>query len=289
MHQDLGHVLELGVVDNLALRDAYVRGRFGRIRWAEQERAARELLDRFGVTMDLHRPLAQATPVERVIVAIVAALQGWEGGRGVLVLDEPTAVLPPNEVAQLFELIGEVRRTGASVLYVSHRMDEIFELADRVTVLRGGRVVATEQVEDLTPRKLATLMVGEDVDPDYRADIAAPPEAPVALEAAGIRARYLNGVGFTLHKGEILGLAGLPGSGSEELPYALAGALGHGAAGSVRLPDHGDAWLDLASERPPGMALVPADRARRGRHRRARRRRQHHAVDPRTACARDPR
>src|SRR5437763_5727561 len=173
VHQDLGHVLELGVMDNLALRGAYVRGRLGRIRWAEQERATRELLARFGVEIDLYKPLAEATPVERVVVAIVAAVQGWEGGEGVLVLDEPTAVLPPHEVEQLFELIGEVRRGGASVLYVSHRLDEIFRLADRVTVLRGGQKIATEDVANLTPRGLATLMVGEDVDPDFRADIKA--------------------------------------------------------------------------------------------------------------------
>jgi ribose transport system ATP-binding protein len=134
VHQDLGHIVELNVIDNLALRGAYVRGRLGRIRWAEQEAAARELLDRLGVRIDVHRPLAEATPVERVIVAIVAALQGWEGGRGVLVLDEPTAMLPPHQAEQLYQLIAEVRGTGASVLYVSHRMHEIFELADRVTV-----------------------------------------------------------------------------------------------------------------------------------------------------------
>ena len=158
------------MIDDLALRHAYVRGRLGNIRWAEQERIARELLGRFGVEMDLHRPLGEATPVERVVVAIAAALQGWDGGTGVLVLDEPTAVLPPHEVAQrLFQMIGEVRRTGASVLYVSHRIDEIFQLADRVTVLRGGRVVATEEVANLTPRELASLMVGEDVDPEFRA------------------------------------------------------------------------------------------------------------------------
>jgi ribose transport system ATP-binding protein len=263
VHQDLGHVLELGVVDNLALRSAYVRGRFGRIRWSEQERAARELLARFGVEMDLHRPLAEATPVERVIVAIVAAIQGWEGGRGVLVLDEPTAVLPAHEVNELFELIAEVRRTGASVLYVSHRLDEIFEIADRVTVLRGGRVVATNEVSDLTPRTLATLMVGEDVDPSYRAEIVARPSAPVAMEAADIRSRYLNGASLTLHKGEVLGVAGLPGSGSDELPYALAGAL-EDATGWIRLEEHGERWLPLDAARSAGIALVPADRARDG-------------------------
>jgi ABC-type sugar transport system ATPase subunit len=261
VHQDLGHVLELGAIDNLALRGAYVRGRLGRIRWAEQEHTARELLARFGVELDLYRPLAEATPVERVVIAIVAAVQGWESGQGVLVLDEPTAVLPPHEVEQLFELIGEVRRTGASVLYVSHRLDEIFRLADRVTVLRGGRKVATEEVAALTPRQLATLMVGEDVDPDFRADIRAASDAHVALEAKDLRSRYLNGVSFSLGKGEVLGIAGLPGSGSEQLPYAVAGALGHEASGAIKLAER-DEWLNLGGRELLGIPLVPADRAR---------------------------
>jgi ribose transport system ATP-binding protein len=261
VHQDLGHVLELGVMDNLALRGAYVRGRLGRIRWSEQERSARELLARFGVELDLYRPLAQATPVERVVVAIVAAIQGWEGGQGVLVLDEPTAVLPPHEVEQLFELIGEVRRSGASVIYVSHRLDEIFRLADRVTVLRGGRKIATEDVVSLTPRRLATLMVGEDVDPDFRAEIAAANDTPVALEAKDLRSRYLNGVSFSLRKGEVLGIAGLPGSGAEQMPYALAGALGHEATGQVKLDENAD-WIELGGKQLLGIPLVPADRAR---------------------------
>jgi ribose transport system ATP-binding protein len=263
VHQDLGHVLELNVIDNLALRGSYVRGRFGRVRWREQERSAQALLDRFSVRMDLHRPLAEATPVERVIVAIVAALQGWEGGRGVLVLDEPSAVLPPSQVSQLFDVIAEVRRTGASVLYVSHRMNEIFELADRVTVLRGGHVVCTTEVQCVTPRELATLMVGEDVDPDYHANVSAPRHAPAVLEARDIRTRYLNGVSFKLHRGEVLGLAGLAGSGSEELPYALAGALTE-ASGYIRLAADGNTWLSLSRSHLVGIPLVPADRGQQG-------------------------
>ncbi len=198
------------------------------------------------------------------MVAIVAALQGWDGGRGVLVLDEPTAVLPPHEVAQLFELIGEVRRAGASVLYVSHRIDEIFQLADRVTVLRGGRVVATRAIADLTPRELASLMVGEEVDPDFRAKVPAASGAPALLEARDLRARYLNGVSFTLRKGEVLGVAGLAGSGSEQLPYVVAGALGREASGRLRLPDRGGRWADIGPNGLTGLALVPADRAREG-------------------------
>jgi ABC-type sugar transport system ATPase subunit len=170
-------------------------------------------------------------------------------------------VLPPHEVEQLFELIGEVRRTGASVLYVSHRLDEIFRLADRVTVLRGGCKVTTDDVAGLTPRKLATLMVGEDVDPDFRAEIEPAHDAPIALEAKDLFSRYLNGVSFSLRKGEVLGIAGLPGSGSEQLPYALAGALGHEAGGSIKLADRDD-WVELGSKELLGIPLVPADRAR---------------------------
>ena len=169
VHQDLGLVLELSALDNLALHGGFARGFGRRVLWREQERKTHRLLERFDVGLDIHRPLAAATPVERTVVAIAAALQGWHGGGGVLVLDEPTAVLPHDEVEHLFAVVDEVRKAGTSVLYVSHRIDEIFQLADRVTVLRGGRLVSTLPIDEVDPRGLAGLMVGEDVDPDYRA------------------------------------------------------------------------------------------------------------------------
>jgi ABC-type sugar transport system ATPase subunit len=260
VHQHLGLVLELGVMDNLALHHDFLRGRFGNIDWRGQARAARGLLRRFDLSMDLYRPLSDFTPVERVVVAIVAALQGWEGGSGVLVLDEPTAVLPPHEVERLFEMIAEVRRTGTSVLYVSHRLDEIFQIGDRVSVLRGGELVASDDVSNLTPSKLATLMVGEDVDADYRADVPSAPGPDIALEATGLTGRYLRGAEITIRKGEIVGLAGLPGSGREELPYILAGALGRGAGGRIRGFSGSGEWMDVASAKLD-LPLVPADRA----------------------------
>src|SRR5918994_6216875 len=172
VHQDLGLVLELNAMDNLALHGGFAHGALGRVRWREQEQETHRVLARFGVDLDIHRPLASATPVERTVVAIAAALQGWHGGRGVLVLDEPTAVLPHNEVERLFAMVREVRKAGTSVLYVSHRLDELFEIADRVTVLRAGRVVTTVPIADVDGRGLASLMVGENVDPDYRAPVA---------------------------------------------------------------------------------------------------------------------
>src|SRR3954447_15453872 len=176
VHQDLGLILELSALDNLALHGGFARGFGGRVLWREQEIETRRVLEAFDVDLDIHRPLAAATPVERTVVAIAAALQGWQGGSGVLILDEPTAVLPHDEVERLFTMVREVRDTGTSVLYVSHRMDEIFALADRVTVLRGGRVIATRPVAELDAAALASLMVGADVDPDYRAPVAARPD-----------------------------------------------------------------------------------------------------------------
>src|SRR3954452_21117085 len=236
VHQDLGLVLELNTMDNLALRGGFASGAAGRIRWREQEELTHRVLRRFAVDLDIHRPLAQATPVQRTVVAIAAALQDWQGGAGVLVLDEPTAVLPHEEVERLFAMVREVQRAGTSVLYVSHRLDEIFEIADRVTVLREGRVVTTVAVDQVDARRLAGLMVGADVDPDYRAPVATRPSAPVALEGRDVAGIRLRGVDLDVHEGEILGIAGLAGSGMHELAYALAGKAPSTVAGRIRLP-----------------------------------------------------
>ena len=261
VHQDLGLVLELSAMDNLALRGGYISGALGRIRWREQERETYRILDRFNVELDIHRPLAEATPVQRTVVAIAGALQG-EHGAGVLVLDEPTAVLPHDEVERLLAMVREVRRGGTSVLYVSHRLDEIFEIADRVTVLRAGRVVTTLPVAEVDKRSLAKLMVGEDVDPDYRALVAVRPDSPVVLELRGVAGRQLRGLDLDVHEGEILGIAGLAGAGVLELPYLIAGYPRYPATGLMRLPRRPGGWTDVARAADLGIPLVPADRAR---------------------------
>jgi ABC-type sugar transport system ATPase subunit len=264
VHQDLGLVHELNAMDNLALRGGFISGAGGRIRWREQEEETYRLLDRFNVELDIHRPLAEATPVQRTVVAIVAALQGWQGGDGVLVLDEPTALLPQEEVERLFAMVREVRRAGTSVLYVSHRLDELFEIADRVTVLRAGRVVTTLPMAEVDGRGLASLMVGEDVDPDYRAPVAARPDAPVVLSLRDVHGHRLRGLDLDVHRGEILGLAGLAGTGMNELPYVLAGRPRFPASGRIKLPQRSDEWLDVADAATLDIPIVPADRAREG-------------------------
>jgi ABC-type sugar transport system ATPase subunit len=263
VHQELGLVGELSAVDNLALSHGFARTAFGNINWPETERRTHALVERFGLGIDVRRPLATATPVQRTVVAIAAALQGWEGRRGVLVLDEPTAVLPPGEVARLFDIVREVRDAGAGVLYVSHRMDEIFALADRVTVIRGGRRIATRPVAELTPRSLAELMAGEEMETGHR---PAPPAAagtPV-LEVRDLWAGPLRGVGFDLAGGERLGVTGLVGSGHEIVPYAVCGAHAGRVSGRLRLPERSEHWTEARDAHALGLPLVPADRAGEG-------------------------
>lgn len=264
VHQDLGLVLELNAQDNLALHGGFAKGFGGRVLWREQEKQTYRVLQRFNVHLDIHQPLAAATAVERTVVAIAAALQGWHGGGGLLVLDEPTAVLPHDEVERLFAVVEEVRRAGTAVLYVSHRMDEIFRLADRVTILRGGRLVATKRIDEITPRGLAGLMVGEEVDPDYRAPVAAPPQAPVLLKVRNLHGRWLHGIDMEVHQGEILGIAGLAGSGLLELPYVLAGHAPAPVSGELLLPQEANGWRDIKEARHLNIPLVPSERQREG-------------------------
>jgi ribose transport system ATP-binding protein len=264
VHQDLGLVLELNTLDNLALHGGFQRSRMGRIDWRAQRRVTEELLAPFDLTLDVMRPLSEASPVERTVVAIAAALQGWQTDRGVLVLDEPTAVLPPHEVTRLFKIINDLRRRGTSVLYVSHRLDEIFELADRVTVLRGGRHIVTEPMEHVTKSSLVAAMLGVEMEADYRADVQTDLHTDVVMEVRHLFGRFSRDVSLSVRRGEILGLAGLAGSGREEVPYALAGALPYPVEGEVRMPDVDPEWKPAGNTKGLALAFVPADRGTEG-------------------------
>ena len=152
----------------------------------------------FAVDFDIHQPLSKATPVERTIVAIAAALQGWDSHGGVLVLDEPTAVLPPGEVHRLFRTVRALRDNGAGIVYVSHRLDEIFGLCDRVTVLRNGKEVATRDVAGLSKGELVHMMLGVEMEPDYRAPVPETVSTEPLLEVRGLAGVYLRNTTFAL-------------------------------------------------------------------------------------------
>ena len=262
VHQDLGLIPELNAVDNVALTIGYSRKR-GRVDQAEQIVRTTELLQRFGVDFDVRLPLAYASPVERTCVAIARAMWDWDAGPRVLVLDEPTAALPSREVSRLFAVIREVRAAGHAIIYVSHRMDEIFQVGDRVVVLRSGHVVGASTVADQTPEGLAALIAGQELERHGSASTSVP-DTDVVLSVSGLRATYLKGVDIELRKGEVLGVAGLLGSGREELPYALAGAIDVESDGDWQIDGQPTGAPTASTAVKLGIAFVPAERAREG-------------------------
>ncbi|HEX3947434.1 MAG TPA: ATP-binding cassette domain-containing protein, partial [Acidimicrobiales bacterium] len=267
VHQQLGVIDNLSAVENAALGRGFGGTRFGFLDHKEQARRTRELLSRVGVTeLNIRRPLSEARAVDRTAVAIARAVDPTAGAIGFLFLDEPTAALPPVEVDRLFELIAEVKSHGTGIVYVSHRLDEVFRIGDRVSVLRDAKHVGTFEVANLDKPALIELIVGEKVPdrtdrhstsvasvlatgrPDELAEAEAEAEvrqgdgavapttaapttaaasgpAPAArLSIRGLRSAQLHDVSFDLAPGEVLGIAGLAGSGRESLVYAILGA-----------------------------------------------------------------
>jgi len=263
VHQDSNLILEMSAIENLILRSSTLRsqGRSGRGGRSSQEQACRDLLARFSVELDPNDLLVNADPVQRTVVALACALQDWDSDGGILVLDEPTAALPGGEVNRLFRIIRTLRDEGAGILYVSHRLDEIFALADRVSILRGGELVTTDDVANLTKRELVRLMLGEEMEPEYRASFDAQGSTAPAPAAQDLAGATLEDANFTLQRGEILGIAGLPGSGADELPRLLTDRR-HAASGMARVKS--GRWVPLRTWKSDAIALLPPDRSEEG-------------------------
>lgn len=267
VHQATPLILTLGAMDNVALSAGYVSGRLGLgIDWRRQRRLTAKRLAEFGVSLDLDKPMEYSTPLEQSLVAIVAALVGLDdsaGDRGLLVLDEPTAALPHTEVDHLLGIVRRLRDRGLSVLYVSHRMDELFQIADRVTVLRDGELVADEPIQSMQPERLVELIAGAGTELSG-AEAGAPARrqgGSPRMRVRGLAGRYLKGLSFDLDEGEILGVAGLPGSGVEEVPGAFGRMSTTLTGGEVQLPLRSADWYRVGSGRTPSFPVVPADRA----------------------------
>ena len=259
IHQDLGLVDQLDVVDNLSLGAGY------RDRWWLSDRreraAARDLLAEYGMNIDTSAPIRSLSAAQQTMVAVVRALRGGIGERGLLVLDEPTAALPATEVSHLFELLAAVRARGGTVLYVTHRLSEVFEIADRVTVLRDGKRVATMGTTELDHDGLVELIIGRPLGqlvPDLPA-----PRTQTALEVRGISSPIVRDASFAVREGEILGVTGLVGSGYETILKLIFGAQPRDG-GEVLIAGRS---IDTSSPRASireGLAFAPADRKRLG-------------------------
>jgi ribose transport system ATP-binding protein len=217
IHQDLGLVDSMSVAENVAIIAGYPR-RLGLISWSETRAAADSALKRMGGGIHSTARVGDLTAAEKSIVAIARAMAIKSD---ILVLDEPTAALPETDVARLLEALRKLRHSGVGIIYVTHRLDEVFRIADRVTVLRDGRRVSTEAIGETNPRDTVHKIVGRSLSSLF------PPPPPhgseIALKVDGLVAGDVGPVSFELSSGEILGLVGLRGAGHATVGRAVFG------------------------------------------------------------------
>ncbi|MEO0990960.1 MAG: sugar ABC transporter ATP-binding protein [Pseudomonadota bacterium] len=251
IHQDLGLIEWMTVAENIALALGYKRSG-GLIRWGDVDGYAAEVLKRVDCDFHPSTRVEQLTRTEKSLVAIARALAVESE---FLVLDEPTASLPADEVERLFTALRPLRDAGVGMIYVSHRLDEIFRIADRVAVLRDGMLVGVRSIEHTTPEELVQKIVGRKTRETVKSS-----EAPgdVILQLETFSTGKIGPIDLSLRQGEIVGLVGLRGAGHEDISRALFGVLPH--TGTVSLNGETPNISSPVAAMQSGIGLVAKDR-----------------------------
>jgi ABC-type sugar transport system ATPase subunit len=258
IHQELSLAPNLSVAENIFL--GREPRRWGLLDRGRMFREAERLREELGLTEigDVRAPVGGLSVARQQLVEIARALSVRAR---VLVLDEPTASLSETETARLFFILRQLRDQKVGIIYISHRLEEIQRLADRITVLRDGRSVGTQTAAGLSPAELIRWMVGRELREHY----PRPPWQPgaVALEVRHLRNAHVHDVSFELRYGEVLGLAGLVGAGRTELARTLFG-LTPAESGEIRVDGRSVTIRGPSDARAAGLVLVPEDRKREG-------------------------
>jgi ribose transport system ATP-binding protein len=254
IHQDLGLIDWMTVAENTCLTLGYPRRR-GLVDWPGARRRAAAALDLIGVDIDPDRRIQDLSRTEKSLVAIARALAAEAE---VLVLDEPTASLPADEVARLFVALRRLRARGVGIIYVSHRLDEVFEIADRIVVLRDGRVVGERRTAATNPEEAILLIVGREPSQVFRRPAERAGAARLMLERFAIG--DVGPIDCAIHAGEMIGLVGLRGAGQESVGRALFGILPH-TDGRILLDGGAVAPASPRQAMASGICRVGADRA----------------------------
>ncbi|MDR1519836.1 MAG: sugar ABC transporter ATP-binding protein [Planctomycetota bacterium] len=263
IHQELYPVLDMTVADNIFLGREIRRPGFGRLNLvdvrAENAKAAL-LLAEMGLDAAPTARMRDLSVAETQLVEIIKALSQ---GAGIIVMDEPTSAITERETERLFFHIGRLKKAGVSIIYISHKMNEIFRISDRVTVLRDGCLVDSRPAAELDPESLVRLMVGREIEDVYPGRGRIAPGEPLLTVRGLSDGRKFHDVSFTLRRGEILGVAGLMGAGRTEMAECLFG-LRPKSAGEVAVRGN---VRDIRSPRDAiacGMALISDDRKQKG-------------------------
>lgn len=239
--------------------------RLGLIDDAAMRRRAGEILDRIGVAIDPRTEVGHLPTAQWQLTEIAKALAG---DARVLIMDEPTASLSKHEVDALFALIRRLQAEGIAVVYISHRMDEVYRIADRITILQGGLLLRTARLDEITPQEIVSGIAGRDLGdgaprPDRVVDRTPDPDAAPLLDVRDLHAPGVRGATFAVRAGEVVGIAGLMGAGRTELARALFG-IAPVSGGTVRLAGRALRPRSPAEAIAAGIALIPEDRRLQG-------------------------
>jgi len=258
IYQEFNLVPDLGVIENIMLGHEPTRGCF--LDAQSAMRAAGAVFADFGITLPLNRPARSLSVAEQQMTEICKALVRKAR---LIVMDEPTAALTNREIDALFVLIGKLKGQGVAFVYISHRLEELPQIADRITVLRDGRAIVTKAIGEMSQDEMIRLMVGREMDAQFPALPPVSPDAPLVLSVRGLSSGRVRDVDFGVRAGEIVGFAGLAGAGRTEIVRAIAGA---------DVPESGE--IDVAGLRivvrgphdaiEAGIALITEDRKAQG-------------------------
>jgi ribose transport system ATP-binding protein len=262
VHQDLGLADSLSIVDNTVV-GSYTTGALRPISWSRETARVRRMLLEYGLDVDPRKLVADLSVAERTIVAIVRALHVGRADTlpRLVVADEPTSYLAKHERAKLFTAFRQLAAKGVGVVFVTHRLDEIADVADRVSVLRDGRLVGSWPTNETSERQILVAILGRDLESFY------PEPTPTnvgetVVEVRGLSHAVLEDISFVLHRGEILGITGLMGMGYDEVPYLVYGAR-TATTGEIRVAGS-TAQPTPRQSLQQGVALLPGDRHREG-------------------------
>ncbi len=256
IYQELTLFNYLSVAENMFFGREPMRGRF--VDFRKMHRDAADIFQKIGVRLNTSTAVQELGIAYQQLVEIGKAVSH---NSRILIMDEPSAALTTSEMESLYGVIRMLKAQGVSIIYISHRLEEIFNVCDRVTVLRDGKYIKTMDVKDTSRRELIRLMVGRDLTETYPLRNA--PVGDIVLSARGLSNRKLKDVSFDLHRGEILGLGGLVGAGRTELARALFGAdrLNSGTVTVLGKPLNAQSPKDAIAG---GIGLVPEDRKQQG-------------------------
>lgn len=258
IYQDFSVFPNLSVMENLAMTTEVAAGR-KLVNWKRLRKIAEEAVAKIGFNVDLDARVGDLSVADKQLVAICRALMS---DAKLIIMDEPTTALTKNEVNALFKIISDLKARGIAILFVSHKLEEVFEISERFTILRSGEKVITCDSSELDRHKFAKYMTGKEFD-ETRFEASTLTENPV-LEVKDLGSEgAFEGVNFSLHGGEILGITGLLGSGRTELALALFGALPTNA-GSIAINGKTVTLKSIQDAIDAGIALVPEDRLTEG-------------------------